>query len=72
LGSYRYNCDLKSIFAALVWFHTGLFVFTIAAADPDMYDLRRLPDQHSSFFQPGQLIGHMPTRTPAGLSKQGA
>jgi hypothetical protein len=57
---YRYNCDLKSIFAALAWFHSGLFVFTIAAADPDTYNLRRLPDRHSHFFQPGQLVDHMP------------
>ncbi|HEX7760116.1 MAG TPA: hypothetical protein VF459_11475 [Caulobacteraceae bacterium] len=57
---YRYNCDLKSIFAAMVWFHTGLFVFTIAAADPDTYDLRSLPDRHSSFFQPGRLLAQMP------------
>jgi len=57
---YRYNCDLRSIFATLAWFHTGLFVFTIAAADPDTYELRELPDRHSNFFQPGQLVRHMP------------
>jgi catechol 2,3-dioxygenase-like lactoylglutathione lyase family enzyme len=34
---YRYNCDERSIIAALVGFQSNLHLFLIAAAEPDTY-----------------------------------
>lgn len=53
--AYRFNCDNRSILAALAQFHNGLFVFVIATDSPDFY----FKDVHltstSTLAKPGDL-----------------
>lgn len=56
--AYRYNCDGRSIVAALAGFHSNLHIFTVAASDPAFYNrLIRIP--HSDFVRPGELISRI-------------
>jgi hypothetical protein len=57
--SYRFNCDRKTIVAALASFHSNFHTFVIATSQPSYY---KLPWEHpySDFVLPGQLIERMP------------
>lgn len=62
--AYRYNCDGKTILAALAGFHTNLHVFTIATASPDIYgpalnvmrDIQGVSGPWFDIMAPGQLV----------------
>jgi hypothetical protein len=62
--AYRFNCDNRTILAALARFHVGLYVFVIATAEPDLY-LAQVPDVPTAArARPGELIGMMPRAGP--------
>lgn len=57
--AYRFNCDDKSIIAALIGFHNNLHFFIIATSTPEQYKLPfNVP--HSDFVRIGELVGRMP------------
>jgi hypothetical protein len=57
---YRFNCDGKTILAAVARFHKGLYVFTIAMAEPARYPfLVGAPHPTASYLRPGDLVGHL-------------
>jgi hypothetical protein len=56
---YRYNTDEKSVVAALSHFHGNLHLFTLAAAQPELFELT-LKATFSGFVKPGELLTKMP------------
>ena len=58
---YRFNCDERSINAALARFQKGLYVFTIAASEPDKYQLRVVAPT-DALVRPGELKSLMPPK----------
>jgi hypothetical protein len=59
--AYRYNCDAKSIVAALAGFHSNLHVFVVATSDPDFYNPpKKIP--YADFVRPGELVSRIPQR----------
>jgi hypothetical protein len=59
--AYRFNSDQRSIVAALVRFHQGLYVFTIATSEPEKYSLQR-SGPTTAIARPGALNGLMPPK----------
>lgn len=60
--AYRYNCDEKSILAALIGLNSNLHFFLIATSDPARYTLPiNIPHaaRTGNFMQPGGLIAHL-------------
>lgn len=65
--AYRYNCDDKSIFAALIGMHYNLHFFVIATSEPALYSLPWLfpaEQGNSNFAQPGFLRSKTFNRKP--------
>jgi hypothetical protein len=59
--AYRYNCDGKSIVAALAGFHSNFHVFIVATSDPDFYNPpKKIP--YADFVRPGELVGRVPQK----------
>ncbi|MBB4402918.1 MULTISPECIES: hypothetical protein [Rhizobium/Agrobacterium group] len=58
--AYRYNCDEKSILAALVGLNSNLHLFVIATSQPETYGLpHQIPGsaRAGNFVRPGELTG---------------
>lgn len=60
---YRYNCDDKTIFAAIVHFHGNIHFFVVATSEPDKYGFPREAG-NLIYAQPGDLLRMMPKRPP--------
>jgi hypothetical protein len=60
--SYRFNSDDRSIVAALTRFHSGLYTFTISAAEPERYQFSEKEGATAAVIHPGGLIQRMPPR----------
>jgi hypothetical protein len=61
---YRFNCDGRTILAALARFHVGLYVFVIATSNPNLY-LANLPDfPTGAMTRPGELAAMIPLAGP--------
>jgi hypothetical protein len=58
---YRFNCDGRSIIAALARFQKGLFVCTIATSEPEKYSLR-IVGPTDALVSPGELNSLMPPK----------
>ena len=59
--AYRYNCDGKSIIAAIVGFHTHLHFLLVATSDPVFFSFPSLLSQPTAdFVKPGELISRVP------------
>ena len=58
--AYRFNTDTKSIVAAFVGFHTGLYVSIIATSEPKTYFLKTQTGETVNYGSPGQLLSIMP------------
>ena len=57
--AYRYNCDGKSIVAALIGFNSNLHIFVVATSQPEFYNFPLFaPDFH--FVRPGELTALIP------------
>lgn len=56
--AYRYNCDNKSIFAALVGFHSNLHILVIATSDPETY-AKAATSPRTVVLRPGMLSAHL-------------
>jgi len=62
--AYRFNCDERSILAAMAGFHSNLHVLTFATSDPDTYGpvLTKMRDVHGlrgpwfDTMSPGELV----------------
>ena len=64
--AYRYNCDEKSIFAALIGLNSNFHVFLIASSTPEKFMLpltMRNISATMNFLRPGQLVDHLATNT---------
>jgi hypothetical protein len=57
--AYRYNCDAKSIVAALVGFHSNLHIFVVATSQPEFYHFP-ISAPHFYFVRPGELTAALP------------
>lgn len=60
--AYRYNCDEKSIFAALIGLNSNFHIFLIASSTPEKFALPlNMPKIASTtnFLRPGQLVNHL-------------
>ena len=58
---YRYNCDGRTIVAALAGFHSNLFVLVIATSTPEFFKMP-FPVPHSDFVRPGELVARIPQK----------
>jgi hypothetical protein len=58
--AYRFNTDKKSIVAAFVGFHTGLYVSVIATSEPKTYFLQTQTGETVNYGSSGQLLSIMP------------
>jgi hypothetical protein len=61
--AYRYNCDDKSIFAALIGLNKNLHVFVIASSTPETFGLpAAIPNAETAgnFMRPSQLLARLP------------
>lgn len=68
---YRYNTDEKSIIAALVRFHEGLFVFLVASSESRARNLN--PDNVNwRMSQPGGVLAMLPSPTGPARTRSGA
>jgi hypothetical protein len=67
---YRFNTDGKSVVAALSHFHGNVHLFTLAAAQPDVFELSEGP-RFTGFVRPGELLAKMPKRRLAILMPTG-
>jgi hypothetical protein len=59
--AYRYNCDGRTVVAALAGFHSNLHVFVVATSTPNLFKMPR-PIPHSDFLRPGELVARIPQR----------
>ncbi len=65
--AYRYNCDEKSIFAALIGLNSNFHIFLIASSTPEKFMLPlTMPNitATANFLRPGQLVEHLATNAP--------
>ena len=53
--AYRFNSDERTITATFAKFHQGLYILTIATAEPDRYLHLAPPSQTSAIVAPGEL-----------------
>jgi hypothetical protein len=59
--AYRYNCDARSVVAALAGFHSNLHIFVVAASDPNFYNPpKKIP--YADFVRPGELVNRIPQK----------
>lgn len=59
--AYRYNCDGKSIIAAIVGFHTHLHFLLVATSDPVFFSFPSfLSHPTADFVRPGELFARVP------------
>jgi hypothetical protein len=62
--SYRYNCDDRTVIAALVQFHRGLWFTIFASSDQRIIELFNKPEflqlPASVMVRPGNLLGLLP------------
>jgi hypothetical protein len=64
--AYRYNCDGKSIIAAIVGIHTNLHFFL---SDPTFFSFPSLLSQPTAdFVKPGELVPRVPQRIKKSAS----
>jgi hypothetical protein len=66
---YRFNSDDRSVIAALVGFHDGLYVCTIALGDP-VYEQKLVVPPMWRHVRPGELIGMMPIQSRTWVVRQ--
>lgn len=66
---YRFNTDDRSIIAALVGFHDGLHVSTIAFGDP-VYKQKLVVPPMWRYVRPGELLGMMPIQSRTWAVRQ--
>jgi hypothetical protein len=66
--AYRYNCDDRSVVAALAGFHSNLHIFVIATCTPDLFGMP-FSVPHSDFVQPGHLCSRFPRKVRPVQSK---
>ncbi len=68
--SYRYNCDERTVIAAVVQFHSGLWFTIFASSDKRIIELFNKPEflqlPASVMVRPGNLLGLLPV--PAALT----
>jgi hypothetical protein len=68
--AYRYNCDDRTVVAAVAQFHRALWFTLFASSDPRIIELFEKPDfiavPGSVFVRPGGLLGLLPK--PKALS----
>ena len=57
--AYRYNCDERSIVAALIGFNSNLHIFVVATSEPEKYGFP-IQRPHFYFAKPGQLKSLLP------------
>lgn len=66
---YRYNCDGRTVIAAVAQFHRGLWFTIFASSDPSIIELFNKPKfsqlPASVMIRPGGLLGLL--STPAGV-----
>ncbi len=66
---YRYNCDGRTVIAAVAQFHRGLWFTIFASSDPSIIELFNKPEfsqlPASVMIRPGGLLGLL--STPAGV-----
>jgi hypothetical protein len=62
--SYRYNCDERTVIAAVVQFHSGLWFTIFASSDKRIIELFNKPEflqlPASVMVRPGNLLGLLP------------
>lgn len=59
--AYRYNCDGKSIIAAIVGFHTHLHFLLVATSDPIYFSFPSFLSQPTAdFVKLGELVSRVP------------
>ncbi len=62
--AYRYNCDERTVIAAMVQFHRGLWFTVFASSDQTIIELFNKPDflhlPASVMVRPGNLLGLLP------------
>ena len=66
--AYRYNCDEKSIFAALVGLNSNFHIFLIASSTPEKFMLPlSMPEiaPTTNFLRPSQLVEHLASNAAA-------
>jgi hypothetical protein len=65
--AYRYNCDERTVIAAVAQFHRGLWLTLFASSDQKMIELFRRPEflrmPASVMVSPGHLLGLLPKVT---------
>jgi hypothetical protein len=73
---YRYNCDERSVIAAVLQFHRGLWFTAFASSDQGIIELFRKPEflqlPASAMIRPGNLLSLLPApavRRPDGKSR---
>ncbi|MCE9651273.1 MAG: hypothetical protein K8R18_16760 [Parvibaculum sp.] len=59
---YRFNSDERSIVAALIQFHSGLYVLTIATSEPQKYLHTQILGPTDALLHPGKLQENMPAK----------
>jgi len=67
--SYRYNCDGRTVIAAVAQFHRGLWFTVFASSDQKIIELFKKPEilqlPASAMVRPGGLLGLLSTRPVA-------
>jgi hypothetical protein len=65
--AYRYNCDARSVVAAVAQFHRGLWLTVFASCDPKIIELFKKPLflnlPASALIKPGELLQRLPSST---------
>jgi hypothetical protein len=63
--AYRYNCDGRSVLAAVAQFHRGLWFTIFASCDPRIIELFKRPEflnlPASALVRPGELLQLLPS-----------
>ena len=64
---YHYNCDQKSIVAALASFHSNLFAVVVATSKPEVFKIST-KGETSDFVESGLLLEKMPNAGKPGAA----
>ena len=69
--AYRYNCDERTVIAAVVQFHRGLWFTIFASSDQKIIELFNKPEflqlPASTMVRPGELLGFLPVPAVASI-----
>lgn len=59
---YRFNSDEKSVVAALIQFHSGLYILTVATSEPQQFSFTTDNGPTDAVIHPGELCKLIPPR----------